>query len=203
MPRVARPVGVASGSKRSQGLSNQDDVTLGAIWGANQQADLSQPGRGRPGAAVEDLLVNVDDGAILAGQAPPDGRWQVGRAHGPTTVEGYRPGMLTTLAVGGAGVPLRTSRKPLRTTTRARPRGTPSRRAGVMTTAPICLSASTLNGGVSLKCLFVSCDPSFLTLTGGGVLGPGGTGSSRTAWWTPLQPGFPRRRTLSAPVSRS
>jgi hypothetical protein len=87
MPRVARPVGVASGSKRSQGLSYQSDMTLGAICGANQQADLSQPGGGDPGTALEDLLVNVNDDGILAGQAPPDGGWEVGRAHSPTTVE--------------------------------------------------------------------------------------------------------------------
>jgi hypothetical protein len=127
MPRVIRPVGVASGSQRSQGLSYQGDRTLGAIWGANEQTDLSQPGGGCPGTALEDLLVNVDDGAIVTNQAPPDGLWDIGCAHGPTTVgasgrESHRnpvrrfarvgPGLAYLLALGGAGTRARSRAGP-------------------------------------------------------------------------------------------
>ncbi len=92
MSGVLRPVGVASRLKRPQGLSCQGEGTLAAIWGPNEQADPSQAGGGCPGTAVEDLLVYVENGTGLTDQAPADGLWEVGRAHGPTTVEGEQSG---------------------------------------------------------------------------------------------------------------
>lgn len=87
MSRVLRPIGVASRRKRAQGLSYQGDGTLAATCGPNAQTDPSQAGSGCPGAAVEHLLVYIDDGAVVAGQAPADNLREVGRAHGSTMVK--------------------------------------------------------------------------------------------------------------------
>ena len=46
MPGVLRPMGVASGPKRSQGLSYQGDPTLAATCGADEQTDPSQAAGG-------------------------------------------------------------------------------------------------------------------------------------------------------------
>ena len=79
MPGVLRPIGVASGGKRVQGLSHQGHWTLEAVSGPNEQTDPSQAGSGCTGAAIEHLLVYVDNGTVRAGQAPTDGLREVGR----------------------------------------------------------------------------------------------------------------------------
>lgn len=92
MPGVLRSMSVAPGRKRAHGLSHQGDPTLAAVRRADEQTDPNQAGSGRPGAAVEHLLVNVGNEAVLAGHAPADRRWEVACAHGLPTVRDEWPG---------------------------------------------------------------------------------------------------------------